>query len=257
MDKKTIIITGATRGIGKQLALAYASQNSNLVLIARNEQQLEEVAQQCAQLGAKTIWKAIDVKDADALKAFLLEVDDKMPVDLIIANAGVASTLQPNWQEENFQDSTETFAINLHGVINTITPLLPSMIKRRRGQIAIMSSIAAFRGLPQSPSYCASKAAINIYGQSLRAWLSRYDVDVNVIFPGYVKTDMCDQLGVVPKPFLMSSKKAAKTIQNGLMKNKPCIVFPWQLNLLIKLTCALPKRLVDKILNQFDVAGAQ
>lgn len=251
MAKKTIVITGANRGIGRQLALAYAAPEVNLILIARQRAQLAAVADECQQQGAKAFFEIFDIREAAPLNDYLLTIDKEMPVDLVIANAGVSSTLQPDWQQETPADLEQTFAINWQGTINTINPLIKPMIQRNNGQIAIMSSLAGLRGLPQSPGYCASKAALHVYGQSLRAWLSRYQVQVSVVFPGYIKTQMSDKL-TGPKPFLLSSEKAAKIIQKGLSKNKANIAFPWQLHWLMRLAGALPGKVVDTVLNRFE-----
>jgi short-subunit dehydrogenase len=251
MKKKTIVITGANRGIGKQLALRYANTQSRLILIARQKEKLAEVVDLCQLRGAEVIHQAMDIRDAHPLKEFLLSTDAQFPVDLIIANAGIAKTLGPEWREESEDDLYQNFSINLHGSLNTVQPLIQRMILRKRGQIALMSSMAALRGLPHSPSYCASKAALNIYGQSLRAWLSRYHIQVSVIFPGYIKTAMSDRLQG-PKPFLVSSERAARIITRGLKKNKAKIAFPWQLHLLMKLTNVLPSKMVDMVLNRFE-----
>ncbi len=251
MNKRTILITGASRGIGQQLALHYAKPNTNLILIARNLERLTEVAESCTCLGASTVTACIDVTDTVSLKKFIIDIDDKLPIDLVIANAGVTSTLQPGWREEKETDSHLALACNIQGSINTVNPLIPKMMARQKGQIALMSSLAGLRGLPQSPSYCASKAAIHIYGQSLRAWLSRYQVKVNVIYPGYIKTDMSDCL-TGPKPFLISSEKSARIIQKGLLKNKANIIFPWQLNLLTQFARILPEKPINAILNLFE-----
>lgn len=251
MHSQTIVITGANRGIGRQLALRYAKPQNRLILIARQAEKLAEVAHLCKANGAEVVQKAIDVRDASSLKEFLLATDDESPIDLIIANAGIAKTLGPNWEEESEDDLYQNFSINLQGSLNTIQPLLQRMIARKRGQIALMSSIAALRGLPHSPSYCASKAALHVYGQSLRSWLSRYNVKVSVIFPGYIKTDMSDRL-VGPKPFLLSSEQASRIIVRGLNNNKAKIAFPWQLHWLMKLAGILPSSMVDKVLNRFE-----
>ena len=251
MDTKTILITGASRGIGEQLALRYAAPNTNLILVARDLKNLSKVARQCQEQGANTVQESIDVRDAIQLKKFIIETDNTMPIHLVIANAGVSSTLQSNWQPEREEDISQVLAINVQGTINTVAPLMHRMIERKKGQIAMMSSIAGLRGLPQSPSYCASKAAIHMYGQSLRAWLIRYQIHVSVICPGYVKTDMSDKLSGL-KPFLISSEKAAQIIQKGLLKNKKYIIFPWSLHMLTQLSRILPSRPVDAILNRFE-----
>jgi short-subunit dehydrogenase len=250
-EKKTILITGASRGIGEQLALHYASPEVNLILVARDLCTLTKVAQCCEKQGANTIYESIDVTEAAEIKQFIRDVDSKISVDLVIANAGISSTLKPNWQPETEVDINQVFATNIQGTLNTINPLIDRMMVRRRGQIALMSSLAGLRGLPQSPSYCASKAALQIYGQSLRAWLARYQIQVSVICPGYIKTNMSDKL-TGPKPFLISSEKAVQFIYKGLQKNKACIAFPWPLYALTKLAAFLPTKRIDAILNQFE-----
>ena len=250
-QSKTILITGASRGIGEKLALCYATPNVNLILIAKNHEKLCSVSKSCRDQGANVLVECLDIQDDVKLKQYLLDIDQSMPIDLVIANAGVASTLQPNWQPEIEEDINRTFAINLQGTLNTINPLINRMIARKHGQIAIMSSLAGLRGLPQSPSYSASKGAIAVYGQALRACLARYHIQVNVIYPGYVKSDMSDALSGL-KPFLISSERAAQIIQKGLSKNKPSISFPWQLNYLTRLARILPSNFIDKILNRFE-----
>ncbi|WP_412755729.1 SDR family NAD(P)-dependent oxidoreductase [Legionella anisa] len=168
MNEKTILITGASRGIGEQLAILYAAPNINLILVARDLNTLDNVSRRCQEQGANTIYESIDVQNATQLKKFIIEVDNKMPIDLVIANAGISSTLQPNWQPEKEEHINQVFAINLQGTMNTVTPLIPRMIERKKGQIAMMSSIAGLRGLPQSPSYCASKAALHIYPNNFK-----------------------------------------------------------------------------------------
>lgn len=248
---KVIFISGASRGIGRALAHRYAKPGAHLILTARNEEKLKEVSHECRNQGATTLYKAMDLRETEPLKNFILEIDANTPIDLMIANAGVATTLQPNWQPETEEDLQTSLMINLFGTFNTINPIIHRMMTRKHGQIAIMSSLASMRGLPQSPSYCATKAALRIYGQSLRAWLALYHVNINVICPGYVTTDMSNQLSG-PKPFLISTEKASKIIQKGLEKNKACIAFPWQLHALMKLANTLPASMVNPILRQFE-----
>ncbi|WED42818.1 SDR family NAD(P)-dependent oxidoreductase [Legionella cardiaca] len=248
---KTVLISGASRGIGEQLALAYAKKGVNLILLARDENNLATVAQSCREMNAQVITHSIDISEADTLKEFIVAIDKQMPIDLAIANAGVSSTLNKNWQPENKSQSDEVFRINLQGTLNTITPVIDCMIDRKQGQIAIMSSLAGLRGLPQSPSYCASKAALYVYAQSLHAWLWRYDIRVSVICPGYVKTAMSEKL-IGPKPLLLSSKKAALLIKQGLDKNKFCIAFPRSLYLITKFANYLPATLIDSFLSRYE-----
>lgn len=253
MTSKTILITGASQGLGAALVNAYARPNTHLILIARNIVLLKQMALLAAAAGATVQIGAIDVRDAPKLAQFIVNQDKHTPIDLVIANAGVGGTLEPDWQPESPNITEAIFATNLQGTLNTISPLIEQMIARKQGQIAIVSSLAGLRGLPQSPSYCAAKAALITYGQSLRAWLSRYHIQVNVILPGFVKTAMSDELPE-PKPFLLSADKAAYIIKKQLTKNKAQICFPWQLYMLSKLMYCMPSKLVDKVLNQFKVA---
>ena len=246
-----ILITGASRGLGAQLARSYAKPGVHLILVARNTEELKSVADTCEERGAHTLCATIDVRDAVNMKNFILDVDATYPIDLVIANAGVSSTLRINWQQEPAEALDAVFSTNMQGTLNTINPLIPNMIQRKNGQLVLMSSLAALRGLPQSPSYSASKAALRIYGQSLRSWLARYHIQVNVVCPGYIDTDMSKRLHG-PKPFLVSCEKAVKIIRRGLIQNKACIAFPWQLSWLTKLAVLLPTKPVDFILNKYE-----
>jgi short-subunit dehydrogenase len=129
--------------------------------------------------------------------------------------------------------------INILGVVNTIQPVAPRMMRRRRGQIAVISSIAAFTPLPHSPSYSASKAAVLNYGLSLRTLLSQHDVGVSVVCSGFVETPMIAEIAD-PKPFNMSAEKAASLIRAGLKKNKALIMFPFFFGLMSRVDGLLP-----------------
>lgn len=251
MHRKNILITGASRGIGEQLALSYAGVGSKLILIAQDERRLMDVAQRCVQKKAEVITQGIDVTDEASLKEFIIKIDEHSPIDLVIANAGVSGTLSKDWQIEPEAARENVVRVNVQGSLNTINPLIERMISRASGQIAIMSSLAGLRGLPQSPSYSASKAYLYVYAQSLRAWLKRYNIGVSVICPGYVNTDMSRKL-CGPKPLLLGSEKAAQIIQKGLLRNKACIAFPRSLYWLTRMSHMLPSALVDRILNNYE-----
>lgn len=247
----TILITGASRGIGQALALHYAKPNVRLVLIATNNDKLLKVAKQCRSQGAEVVFEALDVRDTPQMQQFIKAMDDQYVIDVVIANAGIATTLKPNWQPEESIDMHNVIETNVQGLFNTITPLIKPMISRKSGQIALVSSLAALRGLPQSPSYCASKAAVLVYAQSLRAWLSNYQIKVSVICPGFVETDMSSQVSGL-KPFLVSKHYAVKKIVHGLNKNKARIAFPWPLVALMQLARNLPEAWVNKVLSHIE-----
>lgn len=242
---QTILITGASSGLGAALALDYAASDKTLFLSGRDGARLEAVAEKAREKGAKVQAQKIDVTDRKAMKEWIEACDADAPLDLVIANAGISAGTGGG--EETEAQAAAIFATNVGGVLNTIFPVLPLMKMRRRGQIAIMASLAGFRGLPGAPAYCASKAAARVYGESLRSEMAAYGVAVNVICPGFVKTPMTDVNGF-KMPFLMEAEKAARIIRRGLSQNKARIAFPWPMVALVWLFAALPAGLTDRFL---------
>lgn len=224
---QTIFITGASSGIGAALALCYAKPGVTLVLSGRHQERLNDIAQTCRKKGAHIIKDIIDVTDQNALSRWIEKIDDDHPIDLVIANAGISGGTGGTEAGEPLKQVREIFAVNVTGVFNTIDPLLPRMIKRKYGQIAIMSSLASFSPWPGAPAYSASKAAVRTYGEALRGSLIDTGVKVNVICPGFIRTPMTDVNGY-NMPFMIDADQAAKTIKNGLKKDKVRIAFPWQ-----------------------------
>jgi len=167
------------------------------------------------------------------------------PLDLAVSLAGVSrGSLR---RVPTMEEVREVFAVNLNGMLNTIEPLLPLMKKRRRGQIALMSSLAGTRGFPVSPSYCATKAAIRVYAEGLRARLARENIWVTVIIPGFIKSPLTDQ-NHYPMPFLISAERAARLIKRGPARNKSRLCFPQPYPLLAYLISLLPPSLLDRVI---------
>lgn len=248
MEPRHIVITGASSGIGKALALACAKPEACLYLSGTNETRLQEIAGTCRNRGAAVQERILDVTDRTAMQTWIMEIDRNNPIDLIIANAGISGGIDGSVMEhEDPAQIRRIFDVNLQGVINTIDPALPAMIKRGRGQIAVMSSLAGFRGWPGAPSYCASKAAVKVYGEGLRGALKNSGVKINVICPGFVRTPMTDK-NKYPMPFLISSEKAAQIIIKGLKSNKGRISFPWQTAFFAWLFGCLPDRISGNLL---------
>ena len=246
---KTILITGATGSIGQALAECYANKHTQLILTGRNEEKLNAARLNCEKKGANVVIKTLDICDQSAFIEWVSDIDKTYPIDIVIANAGINSTIASKESENNFEVTKKIFDTNVYGVLATITPLIERMKQQKCGQIAIISSLAAYRGLPQSAAYCASKAAIKVYGESLRAYLAVYNIKVNVICPGFVKSAMSDSLQG-PKPFMISAAKAAKIIKKGLAKNKGRIAFPSVLSIPTWLATLLPNRFIDFLLRK-------
>jgi short-subunit dehydrogenase len=245
-DPISILITGASSGIGAALAEAYAASDVTLFLGGRDEARLFEVGAICRARGATVREKSVDVTDAASMAAWIADCDAEVPLDLVIANAGISMGTGPV-QSSEFGARTRTlFAVNVDGTLNTILPVLPLMRSRGRGQIALMSSMAGFRGLAGASAYCATKAATRVLGEGLRSTLAGSGVDISVICPGYVRTPMTD-VNTFPMPFLMSVEKAARIIQKGLAKNCSRIAFPWRMYAVLWTFQLLPVRLTDAI----------
>jgi short-subunit dehydrogenase len=251
-DPRSILITGASSGIGRAVARAYAEPGRRLTLIGRHAERLAAVAAECTAKGAATETVLLDMRDREAAWRTLRELYAQEPFDLVLANAGIATGLKPGQFAENPDAVRGTIATNLFGVLNTVEPLIDPMCARGRGQIAIVSSIAAIRGLPYSPAYCASKAAVHLYADSLRGNLEPRGVTVSLICPGFVHTPMNEKL-IAAKPLAISDEKAARIIRRGLDRGRALIAFPRLLYLGARFISFLPARLVDRVMNRMHV----
>ncbi|TQV80676.1 SDR family NAD(P)-dependent oxidoreductase [Denitrobaculum tricleocarpae] len=246
-NPKSILITGASSGIGEALARQYAASGVHLALTGRDSERLEAVASACRQAGADVTTCLVDVQDRDELSAWTREVDATAPLDLVIANAGVSAGT--GRAGETAEQTKRIMAVNVDGVFNTILPAVEQMKNRRSGQVAIMSSLAGFRGFPGAPAYCASKAAVRLWGESLRGELFAQGIGVSVICPGFVRSRMT-AVNEFPMPFLMDADRAARIIQRGLSKNRPRIAFPLRLYAVVWTLALLPSVLIDPILRR-------
>lgn len=241
---KSILITGASSGIGAALAKAYARPGITLMLTARHLGRLETVAQQCRKQGAVVETALLDVTEKNAFEDWICAMDDNVPIELVIANAGISAGTDGGVESE--AQVERIFATNVDGVMHTIQPLVPRMVKRGTGQVAIMSSLAAYRGLPNAPAYSASKAAVKSYGEGLRGVLAKEHVGVTVITPGYIKTPMTD-VNSFPMPMLMEVEEAADIIKTRLRNNPARIAFPFPVYAAAWLLGVLPTWLTDPL----------
>ncbi|WP_028218361.1 SDR family NAD(P)-dependent oxidoreductase [Paraburkholderia oxyphila] len=249
-----IVITGASAGIGRALALAYARGGREglvLGLLGRDRQRLEACVTQCRALGTKVLSAVLDVRDAAAMRHWLETFDAAYPIDLLIANAGVASTLVHADDWEALERAAAIVDTNFYGAMHSALPVIERMRARRNGHIALVSSIAALRGMAISPAYCASKAALKAWGDSVRPVLARDGIRVSIVLPGFVKTAMSD---VFPgeKRFLWTAEKAAAHIHRKLDARRAEIAFPGLLVFGMRLLALLPAALADAILGRLS-----
>lgn len=242
---RSILITGASSGIGEALALHYAAPGVHLFLSGRDAARLDSVVAACAAKGAAATGRVVDVRDAAAMEGWIAESDGTLPLDLVIANAGISGGTAAGL--ESAQQVRGIFDVNVNGVFNTVLPVLPLMAGRGRGQIAIMASLAGFSGWPGAPAYGASKGAVRLYGEALRGAASDQGVRVSVICPGFVESRMT-AVNPYPMPFLMDAARAARIIAHGLSRNAGRIAFPWQSHFLALGISFLPFCLVPCIL---------
>lgn len=241
-DPRSILITGASSGLGAALAVCYAAPGRSLALTGRDAGRLGAVADAARAAGATVVTAVLDVTDAGLLAEWIGAVDAAAPVDLVIANAGVSAGTGTGREGED--QARRIFDTNLTGLLNTVLPLIGPMRARRRGQIAIMSSLASFVGLPGAPAYCASKAAVRVFGEGVRPDLAADGVTVSVICPGYIRTPMT-AVNRFPMPLLMDVEPAARIIARGLARGRARIAFPWPLYALVRLLAALPAGWAD------------
>ena len=242
----SVFITGASSGIGKELALAYAAEGKTLFLCGRNAERLNQTAEACRQRGAVVYTYLFDVRDAAAAENAVQNAASLCPPDLVIANAGVSAGVLG--MDETPVSTRTIFETNIFGVINTVMPAIDAM-RGRGGQIAIISSLSGFRGMASCPAYSSSKACVKAWGEALWARLKPEGIAVTVVCPGFIETPLTDK-NQFKMPFLMKAPEAAALIKRRLEKRPQMIAFPWMMAFGAKLGAILPARLILPILGR-------
>jgi short-subunit dehydrogenase len=235
-----LLITGASSGLGEALAREYARAGLTLSLCGRDTVRLNAIAADCRARGATVHTAALDVTDRAAMATWVTAQDAALPLDLVIANAGISGGTSGADGDDG--KTRHIFAVNVDGVLNTVMPVLPLMRARKHGHVALMSSLASFRGIGGAPAYSASKAAVRIWGEALRSVIAPDNVKVTVICPGFVITPLTD-VNTFHMPFLMKADRAARIIRRGLDRQKGRIAFPWPTYAVVLLLQALPDAL--------------
>jgi short-subunit dehydrogenase len=226
---RTVLITGATGAIGAALAREYAEPGTRLVLHGRRREALNAVASDCRTLGAEVEVHGFDLGNIARTRCWASDIDALYGVDLLVANAGMNISVGEHGEGEDWPAAAALIDLNVKSTLALVHAIVPGMRKRKAGQIALMSSLAAYFGLPPTPTYSASKAAVKAYGEALRGWLQPEGVRVNVIMPGYVDSAMCRAMPG-PKPFLWLPTRAARIIRRQLDRDRARISFPFPLN---------------------------
>lgn len=238
---KTAWVTGASTGIGRELALKLAAQGLRVAVSARSNEKLEELA----RLNTNILAVPLDVTSrTDVLAAHRHIVGTIGPIDLAILNAGVWRPMKAI--EFDAVQSAESINVNYVGVTNMLAPLIPAMLAAGKGHLALVASVAGYRGLPKAAAYAPSKAAVISLAEVLRLELQSHGIVVSLVNPGFVKTPMT-AVNEFPMPYIMTADAAADRILNGLRHGKFEIAFPWQLVTMLKLLRLMPNSLYLRI----------
>jgi short-subunit dehydrogenase len=240
-----IIITGASSGLGKHLALAYAKHGTDLTLLARREDKLELVAVECRLRGAKVEVIVSDVNDFDVMKTIGTQLG-KTHIDRIILNAGIS--VGHSAGVTPFEDFYRLFKTNFLSVHALLEPIVPKLIEQKSGEIVFISSLASLMSMPTSVAYSSSKRALNAYAEGLRYQLKPHGIDVMNILPGFIDSEMT-QKNRFKMPFLLTTDAGVKRIMQAIEKKKRFYPFPFRFYLMIKTTLLLPQFLRDRIVN--------
>jgi short-subunit dehydrogenase len=243
---KTVLITGASSGIGAALAVEFGRRGASVALAARRGEVLREVAAKVEAAGGVALVVAVDVCDAREVKSAVAKVVERFGrIDVLIANAGRGQiTLARDFDIELV---TQVFSVNLLGAMNSVAAVLPGMLERGAGQIVGISSLAAYRGFPGSGAYCASKAALSTFFESLRVELRPRNIYVTTIHPGFIDTPMTRGRNR-KMPFLLNAERAAQLMLGAIEARRRTYAFPWQLAAIARVGRWLPAALYDRML---------
>ncbi len=260
MEAKSILITGASGGIGRALATALAAPGVEFHLAGRNEPRLAETAAICGALGAKTQMRIVDVTDTAAMAAWIVGAGR---FDLVIANAGIAAGTGGGGDFGERERSTQVraiFATNLGGVLNTVLPALDLMEHQSpdadgfRGRIVSIASVASFLAFPGVPSYAASKAAVDYWTVATAPSARARGIVMTSVCPGFVESGMTAD-NDFPMPGLMSAERASGIILRAVAAGKRRVTFPWWMGLGARMLQLFPPALTTSILARQKTMG--
>lgn len=243
---QTVLLTGASSGIGEGIALALAKRRAVLGLVARRRELLEDLAGRCEKVGGRARVFAADVTDAAAIAEAARSFREEFgKIDFLIANAGIGGN-DDKTRSYDPESVKKVIDINLLGAVNAVHAVVPGMIERRSGQLVAISSLAGFRGLPKSAAYSASKAGMTAFFESVRLDVADKGIGVTIIQPGFIKTPLTS--GRANKmPFLMELDDAIPHFLKAIEKRKKFAAFPWQLATVVRAGKFIPAWLYDRI----------
>jgi short-subunit dehydrogenase len=239
------MITGASSGIGRGLALELARHGAKIGLVARRADVVQEVVREVEGVGSRAIALPADVRDAASMSSAAEKLRAEFgPIDILIANAGIGPTRDAS--EISAEEVAGVINVNVIGASNSAAAVIPDMVARGSGQLVVISSLAAYRGLPKSAAYCASKAAVSAFFESLRLDLEPRGIDVTIIHPGFIKTPLTAGREA-QMPFLMELDDAVRKMTRAIEKRRKRYSFPWQLATIVRAGMIMPIWMYDQI----------
>jgi NAD(P)-dependent dehydrogenase (short-subunit alcohol dehydrogenase family) len=224
-----VLITGATSGLGREMAVQLGREGARVALTGRRREKLEECATAAREAGAEALTLVGDVTDPAQVRAQYAEIKKAWGgLDWAILNAGVSDSVSAReFKAENY---TWTYATNLFGVCYWLEAVIPDMMAQRSGVIAGVASLAGFRGLPGAGAYCSSKAALIAMLESTRVDLRGTGVDVVTICPGFVKSEITARYEGQKLPFMLETDDGVRRMLDGIRARRRVVHFPWQLS---------------------------
>ena len=242
---KVVMITGASSGIGRGLAVEIARRGAKLGLVARRVEVIEEVVREIESAKGKAVALPADVQAVDAVSAAADSLRASFgPIDVLIANAGIGPTRDA--AKFSAAEVSDVINVNVIGASNSVAAVIPEMVARASGQLVAISSLAAYRGLPRSAAYCASKAAVSAFFESLRLDLGPRGIDVTIIHPGFVRTPLTGGRAA-QMPYLMELDDAVAKMVRAIEKRRKRYSFPWQLATIVRAGMIMPIWMYDRI----------
>lgn len=239
------MITGASSGIGRGLAVELARRGARLGLVARRAEVVDEVVREIEAVGSKALALPADVQSEDSMRAAADKLRAALgPIDILIANAGIGPTRDA--AEISAKEVASVINVNVIGASNSVAAVIPEMVARGSGHLVVISSLAAYRGLPKSAAYCASKAAVSAFFESLRLDLEPRGINVTIIHPGFIRTPLTSGREA-QMPFLLELDDAVKKMVRAIEKRRKRYSFPWQLATLVRASMIMPIWMYDQI----------
>jgi short-subunit dehydrogenase len=241
---RVVLLTGASSGIGRALAVELGRRGARVGLFARRAEELMRAAEETERAGGRALALQGDVRQAEEVKRAAGRVLETWGrIDLLVANAGMSTTTAGT--ALSAAEAGDVISVNVIGVVNSVAAVLPHMLERKSGHLVAISSLAAYRGMPKSGAYSASKAAVSTLFESLRVDLRKSGIDVTVIHPGFIRTPMTANRKT-RLPFLLEVDDAACRILRAVERRARTYAFPWQLASVVRLIRHMPGRLYDR-----------